>query len=79
MALVSLIKDTEDGGGKTQGEVETLRETRWERQQEMGERERRETASDTVTRRGLGEVAAEPDVGRQAETQGTGREQQKQC
>ncbi|XP_025124983.3 rho guanine nucleotide exchange factor 1 isoform X4 [Bubalus bubalis] len=45
VALVRLIKNTDDVGGKTQGEVEILRETRWERQREMGERG--ETASNT--------------------------------
>ena len=45
VALVRLIKNTDNVGGKTQGEVEILRETRWERQREMGERG--ETASDT--------------------------------
>lgn len=58
VALVRLIKDKEDVGGKMQGEVETLRETRWERQREMGERERGETARETATWTGAGMVAA---------------------
>lgn len=32
VSLVRLIKDTEDVSGKTQGEVETLREMTWEKE-----------------------------------------------
>ena len=68
VALVRLIKDKEDVGGKMQGEVETLRETRWERQREMGEREREERRH---VRQRLGQVRGwwlqELDVGRQGQ------------
>lgn len=57
VALVRLIKDTEDIGGKTHGEVEILREM-------TGERD------EAATQGGAGTVAAEANVGRQAETEG---------